>query len=223
MEAVVILASILIAFWIDAWWDDRQAARMEGAMLEAVVEELTRNREELGEMVARLEADLDRIDRFLRASDQTLLALPQDSVVAWLSALNGRASFNGDLEATLMLLQAPALDSEESLAVRGRLGSWGRLIDEAELLGGQLDQEQIRVRRLIAVYGAQAGTEGAAPAHIMAARLGPSGLLEMRNDEALVGTVISKADAQRIHLMFLRRAIDQIADLSESVAALTAR
>lgn len=109
-----------------------------------------------------------------------MIALPQDSVEAWLGALNGRASFNGDLEATSMLLQTPALDSEESLAVRGRLGSWRNLIDA-------------------------------------------SGLLEMRNDEALVGTVISKRDAQGMHLMLLRRAIDQIADLSDSVAALAVR
>lgn len=222
-EGLVILASILIAFWIDAWWDERQAAGMEGAMLEAVVEEMARNRASLGETVSRLEADLDRIDRFLRASEQALLALPQDSVEAWLGALNGRASFNGDLEATSMLLQTPALDSQESLAVRGRLGSWRNLIDEAELLGGQLDQEQIMVRRLIAAYGARVGTGGAAPAHAMAARLGPSGLVEMRNDEALVATVISKRDAQATHLRFLRRAIDQVTDLSDSVAALVGR
>jgi len=203
VEALVILVSILLAFSIDAWWDERQAVGMETAMLGAVSDELARNQDELAEMVTRLEAHLDRIDRFLRASDEGLLELPQDSVALWVAALNGRASFNGDLEAISMLLQSPPLDSGKSLSLRSHLASWRNGVDEAELLGEQLDQAQIRVRLLLARYAERSGAEGAADAHVMAARLGSRGLGEMRNDEALVAAVISKADAQRLHLAFL--------------------
>ena len=223
VEALFILVSILLAFWIDAWWDERQAAGMERAMLGAVAEELARNEEEIAANIARLEAYLDRIDRLLRASDATLLALPQDSVVAWVGALPGRASFNGDLEATTMLLQTPAVDSEGSLAVRARLARWRNGIDEAELLGGQLDQEAIRVNRLLARYAARVAPDGDAGVARMAARLGVAGLLEIRNDEVLIGALLSKADAQRIHRQFLVRAIRSMPDLAAAVEELTVR
>ena len=169
VEALFILVSILLAFWIDAWWDERQDAGMERAMLGAVAEELARNEEAIAANIARLDAYLDRIDRLLRASDAALLALPQDSVVAWVGALPGRASFNGDLEATTMLLQSPAVDSEGSLAVRARLATWRNDIDEAELLGGQLDQAAIRVNRLLARYAARSASDGDAGVARMAA------------------------------------------------------
>ena len=70
-EAFVILVSILLAFWIDAWWDDRSPMRMERAMLGAVADELARNQDDLDQTVRRLEMYLDRVDRFLRASEQS--------------------------------------------------------------------------------------------------------------------------------------------------------
>lgn len=39
-EAVVIVASILLAFWIDAWWDGREEARHERESLELVSRDL---------------------------------------------------------------------------------------------------------------------------------------------------------------------------------------
>ena len=223
VEALFILVSILLAFWIDAWWDERQDAGMERAMLGAVAEELARNEEAIAANIARLDAYLDRIDRLLRASDAALLALPQDSVVAWVGALPGRASFNGDLEATTMLLQSPAVDSEGSLAVRARLATWRNDIDEAELLGGQLDQAAIRVNRLLARYAARSASDGDAGVARMAARLGGAGLVEIRNDEALIGALLSKADAQRIHRQFLVGASRSMPDLASAVGALTVR
>lgn len=225
-EAFVILVSILVAFWIDAWWDERSAVRMESAVLAAVADELLRNRDDLVNTVRRLEAYLDRVDRFLRASDQELLDLPQDSVTFWLAALNGRASFNGDLEATSMLLQAPPLDSPESLAMRGRVASWRNRVDEAELLGAQLDEAQMRVEQKLALYAVYDASDGLGNTPdlvpVMAARSGAPGIRAIRHDEALVAAVISKTAAQRRHLMFLEGlngAVDELArdvrDLSE--------
>ena len=46
-EGLVIVISILVAFWIDAWWDGRQEAEEESGVLEALLEEAERNRRQL--------------------------------------------------------------------------------------------------------------------------------------------------------------------------------
>lgn len=220
VEGLFILVSILLAFGADAWWDQRQARDLETAMLSAVAAELARNREALADNVATLDAYLDRVDRLLVASDSALLALPPDSVASWVAALPGRASFNGDLEATTMLLQTPAIDSERSLAIRARLAEWRNDIDEAELLGLQLDQAAIRVNELLARYAARTASGGGDQVARMAARLGGAGLLELRRDEVLMGAVLAKADAQLLHRLFLIRAGRSIDDIEAEVRAL---
>ena len=205
-EALVIVASILFAFWIDAWWDRRQEVDVEIAMIGAVAEELERNAAEIDRTITRLDADLDRIDRFLRTSESDARTLSTDTVSLWVLALNGRASFNADLEATGMLLRSPALDSGEALTLRGRLGTWRNSVEEAELLGSQLDDAQIRVERLLSVYAVRSGSSGRGEVEEMVARLGAEGLGDIRGDEALVAAVIHKAESQRLHRRFLNAA-----------------
>jgi len=38
-EAAAIVGSILLAFWIDAWWDDRSDVKMERALLSALLQD----------------------------------------------------------------------------------------------------------------------------------------------------------------------------------------
>jgi len=220
-EALVIVSSVLLAFWIDAAWDGRQAREMEAAMFASVTDALDRNQASMGRTAERLRDNLDRIDRFHLASAATLLDLPQDSVVLWLAALNSRASFNGDLEAISMLLVTPALNSGGSLSLRGRLASWRNDVDEVELLGEQLDEAQIKVRELIARYAARTARGGVEDIPGMAARLGGAGLVEMRKDAVLMAAVLSKAEAQRLHLRFLENARQDALDLLDDASTLS--
>lgn len=223
IEAAFILASILLAFWIDAWWDRRQAVDLESAMMGAVAEELVRNQAGLDNFISRLDADLDRIDRFLRSTEASLRSLSPDSVQPWVGALNGRSSFNADLEAVAMLLGFPAQDSEEGLATRGILASWRNEVEEAELLGAQLDEAQIRVQNILARYAADASESGIDNVSQMVARLGVPGLSEIRRDDAVVAEIINKAEAQRLHRMFLIQARESSEPLLEAVARLANR
>ena len=223
VEAVVIVASVLLAFWIDAWWDRRQAVELESTMIDAVVDELERNAEGLDRNIGRLDADLDRIDRFLRTSEGQALTLSADTVAEWVGALNGRASFNADLEATGMLLRSPVLDSRDGLELRGRLGSWRNEVEEAELLGNQLDEAQIRVERLLASYAVRTGSAGLSRVDEMVSRLGAPGLSDIRSDEALVAAVIHKAKAQSLHRAFLVSVRRSLEDLLGDSAGLRVR
>jgi hypothetical protein len=221
VEALVIVSSVLLAFWIDAAWDGHQAQEIEAAMFASVTDALDRNQASMGQTAERLRENLDRIDRFYRASAVSLLELPQDSVVLWVAALNSRASFNGDLEAISMLLGTPALNSGGSLSLRGRLASWRNNVDEVELLGEQLDQAQIRVRERLARYAARSAQGGVDNVPGMAARLGGAGLMGMREDADLMAAVLSKAEAQRLHLRFLENARQDALELLDEASTLS--
>ena len=54
-EAVAIVFSILLAFWIDTWWEDRQEAQFEVVYLYEMQEDFELNKSTLENMTARLE------------------------------------------------------------------------------------------------------------------------------------------------------------------------
>ncbi len=47
MEAIAIVASILLAFWIDAWWEDKQTQVVEREVLSALVADLEEKRRQI--------------------------------------------------------------------------------------------------------------------------------------------------------------------------------
>lgn len=63
-EGAVIVVSILLAFWIDAWWDNRQARMTEVTVLESIREEVEENRLELDRLLGLNGTQFNRIDGF---------------------------------------------------------------------------------------------------------------------------------------------------------------
>ena len=77
-EGTVIVVSILLAFWIDAWWDSSQARRNEATVLESIRQEAEQNRRELDRLLERNHIQLARMSMFQAAAEGHLRALPQD-------------------------------------------------------------------------------------------------------------------------------------------------
>jgi hypothetical protein len=65
VEGLVIMASILLAFAIDAWWDDRQQAEEAKLQVERVVVELEANVALLEAQILRLDVTTNAAKRFL--------------------------------------------------------------------------------------------------------------------------------------------------------------
>ena len=105
-EAAVIVASILLAFWIDAWWGERQAPLAEATTLQSIHEEAEANRAELGGSLSLLGVSLDRTDRFLASEPRDLRSVPADSVSHWLEALIVTWTFDGDVSAANLFLDS---------------------------------------------------------------------------------------------------------------------
>jgi len=76
-EGVAIVASILLAFWIDTWWEDRKEAQFEGGYLLELQDDFELNKLSLEDLTAELE---DTIRSMLILLEQSALATPSMSV-----------------------------------------------------------------------------------------------------------------------------------------------
>ena len=86
-EGLFVLASILLAFWIDAWWDDQQAVRLQAEVLSAVAVEVQENHESLERDIILAEERQASIDAFFRLSPNSVPDISSDSVGGWLRRL----------------------------------------------------------------------------------------------------------------------------------------
>jgi hypothetical protein len=66
VEGAAIIASILLAFSIDAWWDDKQQHNAEQVVLENLLEDLRDKQELLNDMNRHNQAIVDSIEILLR-------------------------------------------------------------------------------------------------------------------------------------------------------------
>ena len=76
-EGIAIIVSILLAFWIDTWWEDREEARFEVVYLQELKEDFELNKSILERTTARLDGI---IQSTLVLQKQSALASPSLSV-----------------------------------------------------------------------------------------------------------------------------------------------
>lgn len=129
VEAVVIVASILMAFGIDAWWDQAQSRTAERELLERIHAELTEARQTLSESLAThgryVEAAESVLAYSVATADTPVPTLQQVSYVfRYASSTHLRTGvLDGAIaSAELGLVSNPSL--------RGLLAGWPGTLDE---------------------------------------------------------------------------------------------
>lgn len=80
MEGVAIVASILLAFAIDAWWDNRQRDESEQIVLQTLLDDLRVKQVLLADMSEFSEAIIESAETLLRAASNTEQTLSEDSI-----------------------------------------------------------------------------------------------------------------------------------------------
>jgi hypothetical protein len=80
VEGVAIVASILFAFAIDTWWDDRQQDASEQIVLQTLLDDLRVKQALLADMTNFSEAIIESAESLLRAACNTGQTLSEDSI-----------------------------------------------------------------------------------------------------------------------------------------------
>ena len=214
-EGAVIVFSILLAFWIDAWWDSSQARRTESTVLASIRQEAEQNRRELDRLLERNEAQMDRIDRFLGSGGEQLRTLPQDSVFPWITAMITTWTFDGDDSAAGLFLGSSTPVTPHAREARTVLARWVRIADDLQEEKNTLWDLGVDLASHLAGHLAPSAGDDPGMIHEIAAGRGPELLAQLRADEAYVGALLSKAHYQGVYA-------EELADASAALDALRA-
>ena len=79
-EGTIIVVSILLAFWIDAWWEGRQAKAAEEVVLQTLLDDLLAKRQLLDERNRFVGAIRESAESLLRISSGTLESPGEESI-----------------------------------------------------------------------------------------------------------------------------------------------
>jgi hypothetical protein len=132
VEGVVIVGSILLAFGIDAWWDQVQERIEEQEVLAGLDADFERNQQQLDDVLLNQAAFQSRIDRLESMSAVELAAIPPDSSGAYVRGLRGMATFDagdGTLDA---MIASGKLGVISDPGLRDRLLRWKLQVVDAE-------------------------------------------------------------------------------------------
>ena len=216
-EVALLVAGILLAFWIDAWWERRQQREVEASLVEAVQREIGDNRENLDRILATLDRGRDLHDRFMRASPEELMNLHHDSVGPQLLAMSAPFTFDPSFAAASALLQTPPLDSEVNLEVRMLLGRWMRGIEDSREEGAIANELGRSVMRRVIEHAVEHNGPYL-PAVDFFGAVGPSGLAQLRTDEGFVAASLDFWTWQSVYSDEIRAAgqvLDSLATVLE--------
>ena len=130
LEGTVIIVSILLAFGIDAWWEERKDRLEEQGILIGLQEEfqltrdlLTQAKEKLSERVGALEELLLAMEKFEPADVASVSTLFMDAMLAPSTTDLG----SGALDA---LLSSGRVELLENAALRSSLSAWNGVLGE---------------------------------------------------------------------------------------------
>lgn len=128
-EAVAIIAGILVAFAIDAWWDERNTQDWAAAQLLAIRDEFAQNLTALDEIVRTHDSNADKLEiivnkiRKVEYGDRiSASAAVWSALIAWRTA----DISTGTLEALLASGRLGDIDSPGDSAITGYLANSGR-------------------------------------------------------------------------------------------------
>ena len=203
MEAGFVLFSILLAFSIDAWWDDRQALRVESAILDRLEEELARNRASLDRALSLNRSLLEQVDLYLQANPAALAALPQDSVNVLAVAIAVPSNYTPETDAAALFLETPIIDAGVGVEARSLVSRWLRALQVADDHEAMLLAESDAALDILAMHVTAGAQSGAMMIPQMVARQGADAFSTLRSNDELTSVVIRKAHSQRAYLSFL--------------------
>jgi hypothetical protein len=117
LEGLVIVASILLAFGIDAWWDGRSEAARRAELVDALIADFEVTRERLSESLATGEDYIARSREVLRLTSEASV-VPKDSIQFLLGGFLNKIDFEPALstyEAAVGSGDLAFLESEDFL------------------------------------------------------------------------------------------------------------
>ena len=140
-ETFAVVSGILIAFALDAGWNEYREARELRESLEVLRSEFRDSRVQLDSVIAVNERAIAATLMAFSASPEEISGLSQDSAFRLLQGLNRSDTFNPSQTAIQALIGVNVLEQIPDPALRAGVAAWSGALED-------LAEEQVEVRRM---------------------------------------------------------------------------
>ena len=131
VDVVAIVLSILLAFAIDAWWDERKERAEEREVLQSLYVEFEANRDEAAVVIAIHEVAVRSIARLMEMNQDEILALSADEVEQQIRFFANPRTFDAVRGSIDALTSSGKLGILRSRELREALTTFVNIIDDA--------------------------------------------------------------------------------------------
>jgi hypothetical protein len=128
LEGLVVVASILIAFALDAWWSQRAEERTEAAHLRALRTDFQANVARLQSLIAREEATADASRRLLVVASTPRMPSAEDSLANLLGRVLNSGRFDPVMGAYEAVVSSGGLAQVQDDSLRLALADFASLV-----------------------------------------------------------------------------------------------
>jgi hypothetical protein len=130
-EVALIVTGILIAFFLDAWWDERIEQRETRASLHAVQQDFLATRSELDTVIETNRLYAARVAELMSLEPARLSGLDPAAADIYISLLpTGGITFDPVLGSVDALISGGQLHRLDNIPLRSAIASWRALLDE---------------------------------------------------------------------------------------------
>jgi hypothetical protein len=208
IEAAAIVGSILLAFAIDAWWEDRQNREAEQVALRSLREDFEASHQELSERLRSLENAHIHFAEFQSFSPEDIEQLQQSTIDQMITGLMTGATFDPFLGTIDAMVADGRLALIRNQKIRELLSKWIKAIDDIKEDNIDVRSHAIRVRTAMEPHGGpfhiRLFDRLGSPASDVFPRADASVLAELRRDAPFVGIAQSHQYAISFYLIELR-------------------
>ncbi len=153
IEAAAIVASILLAFAIDAWWDERQERAEEREVLESLHVEFEANRDAAATVILFHDRVVQSVVELMELSEEEILALQANAVVDFLSSLGNPRTFDAVRGSVDALISSGKLGILKDRELRESLTTFVNIVDDSVEDANYLSQSAMTIWNEIARSG----------------------------------------------------------------------
>jgi hypothetical protein len=222
LQAAAIVASILLAFAIDAWWEARQERETERTTLVSLQRDFVATRKQLDRVQRSYDVWRDHFARFQDSTAFELEALDLETAGAMTTSLSPGMTFNPTLAVLDALVNEGRLGVIEDPTLRDGLAQWLSALDDIAENETDIRSGSLRVQIGFESHGGPYNVPVPGMAsHFLSAFQTPTGvtLSTLRQDSELVGRVRS----HHYQIGFYQRELVELSDILDANLATLAR
>lgn len=205
-EAAAIISSILVAFMIDAWWDDVQQRKHLETVLASLEAGFTENMVLIDSNIDYVATDRNRVQRFIDMTPDEAAKIPPEETFSILEAIWRPGTNENNSSLLISILDAENINLLGNIALQEAIARWRTQIDELEERAGQLAINEGEALLVLGRYP----QIGVVLAHAedeksrSLSNLSGDVMRQAREDNELMAIAARKAFQGQIHLQTLR-------------------